>query len=623
MLSSTAQKPITIKSTVVELWVCVIHISHVVKWTASPSALWDQVVLILKDKFPQESISRGEEIWKAVFLLSALSQMGATGNINNEPLMKDSWEVVAEACGWLDTERRPDVGDDKLVDKKSRYLFRRCVVLASQWGWDLRLSSPTLGMLRKIFLLRNYANLHNEEPNFPLFITDWVFLPQEISYDRDDKSFDIYLRLIIWTALAIHRALPQEIANKQIRKLISSFPRGTVQFINPSAPTNYELSQLYNRLTSTIVAFLLEPTPYTLKSRIRQARQFTDFQAGDIQSRHALIRAMMYFTVASVKQGMGCSEGLEWFSSITCCLITEFRALRDRCQIETMDIALQKAQLQNSNLLRMAFRAMVTVLEHSQSTNNHEAAIPYPDPEFLRIKCLVDALRCVWESHDATTEFGPDVGHYIWSFLQARAGAIPSLPRLVSASPDGSQDELFDSLDTELLENEEFNAAINGDESIPTPYTNLESQVAKVLPLPRVSNIALIFDGGKIIQEDLAQNIHLILKHATAEINVIGLFDIWADCWVGFAAILIKNGLRKWHDYIPQYAPDSWRRFSDPVVSRYAGMRFLIETLELSPKIYERNSLKFGLNACPVAASQYNLASLPACSALLDIDISY
>ncbi len=108
------------------------------------------------------------------------------------------------------------------------------------------------------------------------------------------------------------------------------------------------------------------------------------------------------------------------------------------------------------------------------------------------------------------------------------------------------------------------------------------------------------------MQKDLVQNIYHILKHANAEMYDVDFLNIWVDCWVGCAVVLVKNKLRvssrchnldkrsaliirskKWHDYIPQYAPDSWRRFGDPAVSRYVGMRFLNGVLELNPKIYE------------------------------------
>ncbi len=394
MLKSTTQQLSVIRDTGVELWVCVIHVSTLVNWTASPSALWGQIVSLLKEKFPRDSTRRGEEIWNAIFLLSALSQIEVTGTIIDEPIMKNSWEIVAEACGWLGTIHHSDGPNGSFIDRKSRSLLRRCVVLVSRWGWDLRFSVPALGMLQKIFLQRNYANLSDEEPNFPLFIVDFIFLPREIKYDTDDKAFDIYLRLVIWTALAMRKDLPQEAANKQIRKLTSGFPRGTVQFHKGDAPTNQELSQLYNRLTSTIVAFALEPTPYALRSRIQQAQQFTDFQIAGFQSRRAVIRAMMYISISSLKHSMGCSEGLEWFSSITCSLLNEYRELRDPSRIKKLDTVLSKARSQNINLLRTAFRTMVTVLGHLR-WGGSDTVDAYPDPGFLSARELLLILNCI------------------------------------------------------------------------------------------------------------------------------------------------------------------------------------------------------------------------------------
>ncbi len=80
-------------------------------------------------------------------------------------------------------------------------------------------------------------------------------------------------------------------------------------------------------------------------------------------------------------------------------------------------------------------------------------------------------------------ELGPDVGHYIRTFFRARARVFPP-PRLIPMPSEESQEGLFDSLDPELLETEEFNAAINGGVLSPGPYADQDRKLAEVRILP-------------------------------------------------------------------------------------------------------------------------------------------
>lgn len=395
-----------IKSYPIEAWVCIIYVTRVYSHEgAAESEFWRRVErgLLHQTAPPDSDLERGERVWRAIFSLSALSQFSTMGSVMPTPCLQAYWALPcgALACIRLTADEKLDNSlSNAAIGKRDaviRRVLARCFILTTRWRWNLSNGQEIFRMLCDIFRTRGFTNLAREASNFPLFITDMVNNPQAHSHhmnhvDSDDTAFDLLLKLLLRASNDLSQNQNEEHRSKQIRKLLSmAVPVGSAQFTPKDPPLGRELSMLYNRYSSCLVAITLLPT--SLQPRITQAQRYSDFVQADWQSRKASIRAMMYFAIWIVAHEMQLDVILPWLSSISSCLLSELNVLDSTIARDRRDPRAGLARSQVIIAIQLLFGSLRLVLE-SQST----AKTPgYPDP------VLLQPGKCSWSVESGDT----------------------------------------------------------------------------------------------------------------------------------------------------------------------------------------------------------------------------
>jgi hypothetical protein len=225
--------------------------------------------------------------------------------------------------------------------------------------------------------------LDGGSPNFPLFITKDDSDSGFEHYNPSDAAFDLLLKLDLRAVLDLRRAPEESSSSKQIRRLLSVvIPVETARFSRDNPPIDDELSRLYNRYSSVLLAFRLDTTAKTMRSRIQQAQRYSDFRVADWKSRHATIRAMMYFAIAIVKAGLELKDVIEWLSSINGSLLVDFKQADHALRIDPTDPRAKEQRSQILVAVQLSLGAVRFVLQSFNSSSHY--ANTYPDPSFLQ-----------------------------------------------------------------------------------------------------------------------------------------------------------------------------------------------------------------------------------------------
>ncbi|KAF9511341.1 hypothetical protein BS47DRAFT_1298948 [Hydnum rufescens UP504] len=434
-------------------------------------------------------------------------------------------------------------------------------------------SVEVINQLSEIFRVRQFAGLTGESPNFPLFITKDDSDSTFEHYNPRDAAFDLLLKLVLRAVLDLRKAPVESNPSKQIRRLLSMVvPVGTAQFSRDNPPIDDDLSRLYNRYSSVLLAFRLDPTTKTMRSRIQQAQRYSDFKIADWKSRQATIRAMMYFAIGVVKAGLELKDTIEWLSAINGSLLADFKQAECALKIDPIDPRAKEQRSQILIAVQLSLGAIRFVLQSFGSSSQY--ANTYPDSSFLQAEWLVQIFQTSMLEDRGTSE---EIRRFIQAFLSARLGAVPRPSRPSVATQPESQDE-FGEFDLDM-DDPDVIALMEGRATVPHPYEAQDKQVAEIIRDVVSPAIYRIITRGFLASE------------VGVEDNYSKL-DPWIDCWAGCGHVLVQNKLRDWSHYFLMGA-ESWTRIIEGAGRRHAGIRFMLTILELDPMAYKTHKDAF------------------------------
>lgn len=371
-----------------ELWVSLIHVSC--NWTHQQpvgseklsKAFWSFLQECIQSDSQLQQTSNGEaseSIWKSIFALCALSQFSPHGLSTSVPRLAPGWHLVSYALGRIPLSVDPAA--EKILTKSElrqrdgyiRLLISRCMLLKQRWRWGVVDASPMISAILEVFKSRRFANLLEEESDFPTFLlnNDLQLLS---AFHESDTAFAMFLKLIVYAAMDVedgNTARPGMVSPR-VKKLLSlTVPVGSIPFTKATPPTVPELSMLYNRFSAVAIAIYLDPTEANLKYRMDHARRYVNFANTDHDTRQACIRGLKHFAIMLRHLQLSLTHVLGWLAEMTNVLVDERTSLRSEPDSRAADWIVVGIQM----LLRCVRYIIETPVMDSEQTRPR-----YPDP---------------------------------------------------------------------------------------------------------------------------------------------------------------------------------------------------------------------------------------------------
>lgn len=321
---------------VAELWICLIHLLPSISSLNGNSAsidqtFWSYVQRALKvyDMNGKPDLENSEYHWRLLFGLSALGHFTIHGVATSSNSLPTSWEVVATTLDSIKLVHSPT--DEKLPfaalrkrDYYVRMVVARCYLLGTRWQWPMSDAYVMFNKLVEIFKTRKFGNLLGEESDFPAFLR-YSNLHMLTELRKSDSAFGLFLKLVVLAGKCKDNSEPVQRVNVRLRKLLSlTVPLSGVPFTKANPPLGQELSMLYNRFSSIIVAIYLEPTAANLRIRLAQARRYVTFSQADWKSRQACVRALMYTSILAQHLGLPFDELSSWLEEMVESLLHDY-----------------------------------------------------------------------------------------------------------------------------------------------------------------------------------------------------------------------------------------------------------------------------------------------------------
>ncbi|THH08246.1 hypothetical protein EW145_g2829 [Phellinidium pouzarii] len=539
-----------------ELWICLIHllprISGLGTVTRSSSSdaygLWSFILQIFQsDKLQAKSdVEVSEHLWRIIFSLSALSQFSAHGNSTANMRISASWEVVAFALDAIRLTHEVDKDKNRSYeslqkrDKYVRMVVARCYLLSTKWHWALYDAYVMFKKLVVVFKSRLFANLLGEDSDFPAFLrhTDLRLLD---TISRSDSAFSLFLKLVVLAARPDENT--QETAQRvqsRLTKLLSlTVPLSGVSFSETRPPLSEELSMLYNRYSAIIVAIYVDSSEANIRERLDRARRYINFAEADGRSRRACIRALMYIAILVQHLSLPLTEPLKWLGEITETLLAEFAMATTKLVSKGWDSRQAKRIVQKKNKSILAIQLLLgsvrKILETPHMKSDAvDTSLRYPDVGLLSGPWIKRVFSLKELTNIATTRY--EILLLVRSFLDARSKVVspPRRPTLPALDTTESQD-LYDEFgfDDDVL------AALDLGDGVSAIDVNKEKDevVAEIMNtdiVPAILRLVLQYFNDPTASLTNEERLAEYWNNA----------DEWVDCWVGCAAIVVRNGKR-------------------------------------------------------------------------------
>ncbi|KAL5531552.1 hypothetical protein ACEPAG_4429 [Sanghuangporus baumii] len=576
-----------------ELWVCMIHLLSQANCFSSTSlddngAFWSIILQTVKGSKARamSNIGISEHLWKIVFGSCALSHFSSHGIATSEPHLAPCWDVVGLA---LDTIRLTydKIEDAKIPreslkrrDKYVRMVVARCFMLGTKWKWPLRDANVVFKKLVDIFRSRNFGNLIGEESEFPGFLRyQNIALLNELQ--RSDSAFGVYLKLVMQAARAEPTGSRSDSRTKsRLMKLLSLVvPLSGVPFSRINVPTTDELSMLINRFSAIIIAILVDGKENAnIQHRIDQARRFVNFIDTDDRSRDVCIKAAMHMAIVAGHLALEPKLPLQWLGEMCQALLEEFQKTNFGFTKESDARTSEDGQRLRHRLvisLHLLLRCVTNIIEKPDlqaegSTSRYPDVALISGPWVNRIFPMKELTNIV------STRL--QILRLVQSFLKARATIFTPPQRHISASAVDADPESQDFFAEFTLDDEALANVPLGDGS--EDNWTKDKEAAKIMNsdiIPHIFRLLLQYFNDPTARPSEESKLEEYWNSA----------DDWIDCWVGCAAVVVRNGIRGWDHYL-NVGPQSWAGIGDSFFRRRVAIRFMHQLLKRDPSAYNK-----------------------------------
>lgn len=399
----------TITIRAAELWICLIHLlprfseasTKPVIEARQDQDFWSLIKQIIQEEKPrlESDLKLSEYYWRLIFSLCALSQFSVHGISTSNVSLPISWETIGEALDSIRLTHESSIDQSfssvslRKRDDYVRMVLSRCYLLCTRWRWSLREASVMFNKVVNIFKSRKFANLLGEGSDFPAFLRHCNLQMLQVARPSD-TAFSLFLKLVVRAAKEDEDAQDSaQRANTRLKKLLSlTVPTSGVPFTNSAPPIGQELSMLYNRFSSNIIAIYLEPNDNNVRYRMNQARRYVNFSMADWKSQQACIRALMHTSILIQHFHLSLAEPLRWLEEMTEALMSEYNDAERSANATNLRQSMsfdaeqrKKRVIITTQLLLGCVRKII----ETPSMSNESDTPPYPDIG------LLDGRKCL------------------------------------------------------------------------------------------------------------------------------------------------------------------------------------------------------------------------------------
>ncbi|EJU03584.1 hypothetical protein DACRYDRAFT_114958 [Dacryopinax primogenitus] len=567
----------------VELWVCVIHLTKAMstRYSSIPS-FSQQLETAIALRYPSGmSVHACEQIWYTTMSVCLLSQFTSSGITLREPLQETHWPIVLKALAYAPLlphqTAQQSLSNVAAInrDKHICMILRRCCLMVARWGWDLSSAEGLLKLFNDLFKARKFSNLDLQEErkaDFAPFLTN-LDVRLLSNLEQTDTAYGLFLKLLAGTIDGL-RSKDNE---KAIMKLLGALiPVGVVTFTKEKPPTRFELSQLHNRYSAILLAIYLEPS--TATRRIESARRILDFVKADHNSRQVCLRAVMYLGIMLRHLKLPPISAVQWTSEMMEIMLQEFSAalLRDNSVPLSKEgkIIRDEAEM----MICLLVRSITKVIKVSSLDATRASPVIYPDIVFLQNSWTSKILR---SASYVKSVVSVEILRYIQAFLDERLRALPTGTIPVSQTERDEESQDYGDADYEW------------DDPTFIQMLDMADGVGDV-SFTRTAEKKVV----ETVENDLSPAVFQFISNIFANGSVLPpegweLVDAAVDCWASCGYVIIYNNLRDWSSYVSAYGVESCTRLMNKADRRRVGLRFMYKAILLDPGAYRRCEEEF------------------------------
>ncbi|CAE6479929.1 unnamed protein product [Rhizoctonia solani] len=565
---------------VLELWVCLIHLVDETRVTGAINwkPLWTRVEQVLDASafaLPYK-VFESERRWEHIFAFSALNMFSSqTGRLmpSHPPISRWAWvcKTIKDVRLKEDNNVAETSTRQQRIDFYVRTVMARCWLLHTMWGWNYQHYDRLFTLIYPIFQSRKLAKLRDEKTDFPPFIRH-LDLESLDRFSNGDSAWSIFLKVF-------RRAIIDDPGGA--RKLYSTcIPIGVLNFTDENPATDMDLSRLLNRFAILLVVLITDPTEDRATDCVKRIQALISFQAADMRSREACIRAFQYAGLLLKFYNLEFTPLVSWMRNM---VITLQEGMKKSSSVP------QRNRL--AVLVLCLLRGVAAIV--STAGFDRDTELEYPETGLLIPELFQLVFQLDMKTNPATRR---EIRLFLEALCNAREAYIARLPPKPVApivQDEESQENYgFDDFDLDLNDPEVLAGldAVEGDAALPA--NNSDPLVAKERSTAELVNTTI----SPAIFENVILGFGLDdrrLSGALERENDTNEEYAWVKVWVGCLKIVVENYLRTWWDYLGSWGGSQQERISriiDIAAERRVRIQFCYLALKCSPNLAQRAS---------------------------------
>ncbi|KAH7326789.1 Mus7/MMS22 family-domain-containing protein [Rhizoctonia solani] len=565
---------------VLELWVCLIHLVDETRVAGATNwkPLWTRVEQVLDSSvfaLPYK-VFESERRWEHIFAFSALNMFSSqTGRLmpSHPPISRWSWvcKTIKDVRLKEDNAVAGTSTRQQRIDFYVRTVMARCWLLHTMWGWNYQHYDRLFTLIYPIFQSRKLAKLRDEKTDFPPFIRH-LDLESLDRFSNGDSAWSVFLKVF-------RSAIIDDPSGA--RKLYSTcIPIGVLNFTDENPATDIDLSRLLNRFAILLVVLITDPTPDRATDCVKRIQALISFQAADMRSREACIRAFQYAGLLLKFYKLDFTPLVSWMRNMVTTLqegMTKASSLPQRNRLAVLVLCL--------------LRGVASIV--STAGFNRDTELEYPETGFLIPELFQLVFQLDVKSNPAARR---EIRLFLEALCNAREAYIARLPpkpvALIVQDEESQENYGFDDFDLDLNDPDVLAGldAIEGDAAL--PVNNSDTLAVKERSTAELVNTTV----SPAIFENVILGFGLDdrrLSGAPERENDTSEEYAWVKVWVGCLKIVVDNYLRTWWDYLGNWGGSQQERISriiDIAAERRVRIQFCYLALKCSPNLVQRAS---------------------------------
>lgn len=490
-----------------------------------------------------------DRVWYDVFTIQPTLELDAHGIFRPGDRLEDAHEDWTAVKSLVDRvfELYPSTTTQlgSTINDYLRAILTRCHFLITRWGW-WRCES-ILGSIYDFFARRNLEPLHLEEQRgSPRFLEQLDQHPA-IHIQDEDRSFSIFLKILVCAlqGMAEHHVYPHKKVGAIAWRFIPNHGR---MYRKDTDVRQTDIDALRNHHDLLCSLYYASPPGHRL--RVQLIQDLVDHSSSHREACRLSVRAwgnLASYQASACETADGLDDFTTWWRDLVATTIDQYRLAR--VEVE-QDVAVAKAQSK--------FTISRDVAEDTIARNQQQIAATIVDA----LAALKRALQSASSSEVALSLLD---GTSFWQIF--------ALPDLSGRRLHTTIDEVLEVICTAVEVQHKF---LNSTESQPLDDDSQDYGDSSAL-----QELTSVTSVKPLVQQRISQVLQSAAQHLLS--NLFGadspaddvVLTKLIDVWVQLADGLVKDGNRRWEDFIHGYGPNAWTQLRDTIQRRRYTAYFL------------------------------------------------